>query len=197
MYFFDNVIEIMNADEWSQYKSNMPVLNSSLPAPAAQSKIEYEGGTKYFQDLRGRLPQGAISFMLTQISSLDEGLLQELLADEIQEVLTNLRQHQNEFKHSKGFAVGKLHRIQWFHIYPEPRTVTQLMRNDIRAQTIIQVENMLNRERKINLNLIRIDSNLQQYLQMIRSWYATYNGMKDRCEDLELEFGYLDGVPLI
>lgn len=67
MYFFDNVIEIMNADEWSQYKSNMPVLNSSLPAPAVQSKIEYEGGTKYFQDLRGRLLQGAISFIKSNV----------------------------------------------------------------------------------------------------------------------------------
>lgn len=196
IFFINDVITLMTAEDWEQYKANMPKLASDHPAPELQNKVEYEGGTRYFEELKDEHLQGAISFLLNETMRLDEELLGELLADEIEEQLDYMRKHEKLFYSYEDFAVGKLHRIHCFHIRPEPTTVTALLGNDIRAQALRQIEEMLNEDRLVRVNNIHINESLNDYIQMIQDWYATFNGLKDYCEDMGFEFGYEDGVPL-
>jgi len=196
IFLVNDYVQILTPLDWQWFKKNMPVLSSNAATIGLQRAASYDGGTKFFYELEGEQLDTAIAFMLEAVKKIDTNTLSEMLESIIANATKYAKKHERLFSTYEDFARGRTHRIHCFHLQPEPRTVYGLISNEVKWQMIEQLEHSLKVGSVISISDISIKTDLKEYLEMIRTWYQTFNGMNDYCDDMGICFGYEDTVPV-
>lgn len=196
IFLISDYVVVLTPQEWEQYKLNLPVLDIGDTFEPAVPKEKYEGGTKYFNELEGDLLKKAATFVIKNMT-LSEDMLNECLQDTLIDVRRYAENHSRLFETYEDFKIGKLHRIHCFHLIPEPKILSTLLRNEMRHKMLTQIESMLDKGEPVIIENIVLSDKLSDYMWLIKQWYQTYNGINDFCEDMSIEFGYEDAIPLV
>lgn len=197
IFVVNDYVYILTPAEWEEYKNNLPVLKVECETPKSLYKGEYEGGTKFFEELKDNELKRAVSFMLQESLTLDKEILGDILIDVIADVLKYTQKHSELFHTYENFKVGELHRIYCFHLTPEPSTVSSVLRNEIKSQVLKQVEEMMVNNKPVDISKVAVNKSINEHLNLINAWYKTHAGIKDYCEDKGIEFAFEDGTPLV